>query len=145
MCFVSVRSFGSPGKVVLFVKFINFFLLKYESSARTSPIHAVCSANGGGVSICIQHLHFFIQLIVILQIRSPPHNLDSRTTITIDDRTFVVEADDLEKICDLGRGAYGIVEKMRHRQTGTVMAVKRITATVNTQEQVRCADHALTA
>lgn len=47
-----------------------------------------------------------------------------------------MEADDLEKICDLGRGAYGIVEKMRHRQTGTVMAVKRITATVNTQEQV---------
>lgn len=69
--------------------------------------------------------------------RGPPHNLDSRTTITIDDKTFVVEADDLEKICDLGRGAYGIVEKMRHRQTGTVMAVKRITATVNTQEQVR--------
>lgn len=48
----------------------------------------------------------------------------------------MVEADDLEKICDLGHGAYGIVEKMRHRQTGTVMAVKRITATVNTQEQV---------
>ena len=47
-----------------------------------------------------------------------------------------MEADDLEKICDLGHGAYGIVEKMRHRQTGTVMAVKRITATVNTQEQV---------
>lgn len=36
----------------------------------------------------------------------------------------------------LGHGAYGIVEKMRHRQTNTVMAVKRITATVNTQEQV---------
>lgn len=47
-----------------------------------------------------------------------------------------MEADDLEKICDLGHGAYGIVEKMRHRQTNTVMAVKRITATVNTQEQV---------
>lgn len=65
-----------------------------------------------------------------------PRNLDSRTTITIDDKTFEVEADDLEKISDLGHGAYGIVEKMRHRQTNTVMAVKRITATVNTQEQV---------
>lgn len=31
-----------------------------------------------------------------------PHNLDKRTTITIDDKTFVVEADDLEKISDLG-------------------------------------------
>lgn len=34
---------------------------------------------------------------------SAPHNLDKRTTITIDDKTFVVEADDLEKISDLGK------------------------------------------
>lgn len=53
-----------------------------------------------------------------------PKNLDKKTTITIGDRTFVVEADDLVKICDLGRGAYGIVEKMRHVATGTMMAVK---------------------
>lgn len=68
---------------------------------------------------------------------APPRNLDTRATITIDDKTFEVQADDLEKIADLGRGAYGVVEKMRHIKTGTVMAVKRITATVNTQEQVR--------
>lgn len=49
----------------------------------------------------------------------------------------MVEADDLEKICDLGRGAYGFVEKMRHIPSGTIMAVKRIAATVNTQEQKR--------
>ncbi|XP_055844079.1 dual specificity mitogen-activated protein kinase kinase 3 [Episyrphus balteatus] len=68
---------------------------------------------------------------------TPPRNLDQRTTITIGDNTFEVDADGLEKICDLGRGAYGIVEKMRHTQTGTVMAVKRITATVNMKEQKR--------
>ncbi|KAK3909381.1 Dual specificity mitogen-activated protein kinase kinase 6 [Frankliniella fusca] len=68
---------------------------------------------------------------------TPPRNLDKKTTITIGDRTFVVEADDLEKICDLGRGAYGIVEKMRHIPSQTVMAVKRIAATVNTKEQKR--------
>lgn len=67
--------------------------------------------------------------------RTPPRNLDSSATITIGDRTFVVEADNLEKICDLGRGAYGIVEKMRHRETNTVMAVKRIASTINSQEQ----------
>jgi hypothetical protein len=50
--------------------------------------------------------------------------LDKRTTITIGEKTFEVEADDLEKICDLGRGAYGIVEKMRHIPSGTIMAVK---------------------
>ncbi|KAK9299623.1 hypothetical protein QLX08_007423 [Tetragonisca angustula] len=68
---------------------------------------------------------------------TPPRNLDKRTTITIGDKTFVVEADDLETICILGRGAYGIVDKVRHKQSGTIMAVKRITATVNTQEQKR--------
>lgn len=72
-----------------------------------------------------------------LEVITPPRNLDKRATITIDDRTFEVEADDLEKIADLGRGAYGVVEKMRHIKTNTVMAVKRITATVNTQEQKR--------
>uniref|UniRef100_A0A6M2DWV1 mitogen-activated protein kinase kinase n=1 Tax=Xenopsylla cheopis TaxID=163159 RepID=A0A6M2DWV1_XENCH len=68
---------------------------------------------------------------------TPPRNLDKSTTITIDDKNFSVAADDLEKICDLGRGAYGIVEKMCHKPSGTVMAVKRITATVNSQEQKR--------
>lgn len=68
---------------------------------------------------------------------TPPRNLDQRATITIGDKTFEVDADGLEKICDLGRGAYGIVEKMRHTQTDTVMAVKRITATVNMKEQKR--------
>lgn len=71
----------------------------------------------------------------------PPRNLDSRATITIDEHQFEVQADDLEKIADLGRGAYGVVEKMRHIKTGTIMAVKRITATVNTQEQVSDLQH----
>jgi hypothetical protein len=50
--------------------------------------------------------------------------LDSRTSITIDDRTFSIEADDLESLCVLGRGAYGVVEKVKHKQTGTILAVK---------------------
>ncbi|XP_014288622.1 dual specificity mitogen-activated protein kinase kinase 3 [Halyomorpha halys] len=68
---------------------------------------------------------------------APPRNLDKRTTITIGDKTFVVEADDLELISNLGRGAYGVVDKMRHIPSETVMAVKRITLTVNTVEQKR--------
>uniref|UniRef100_A0A8C7GL72 mitogen-activated protein kinase kinase n=1 Tax=Oncorhynchus kisutch TaxID=8019 RepID=A0A8C7GL72_ONCKI len=50
---------------------------------------------------------------------------------------FVVNADDLEQIDELGRGAYGVVDKMRHMPSGLIMAVKRIRATVNTQEQKR--------
>ncbi|XP_036297489.1 dual specificity mitogen-activated protein kinase kinase 3 [Pipistrellus kuhlii] len=68
---------------------------------------------------------------------TPPRNLDSRTFITIGDRNFEVEADDLVTIAELGRGAYGVVEKVRHAQSGTIMAVKRIRATVNSQEQKR--------
>ena len=67
----------------------------------------------------------------------PPRNLDSKTTITIDGKLFEVDAADLECISPLGHGAYGVVEKMRHRQTNTVMAVKRITCTVNSREQQR--------
>lgn len=59
-----------------------------------------------------------------------PRDLDSRTTITIDDQTFDIEADDLESICVLGRGAYGVVEKMRHKQTETILAVKVIELTL---------------
>jgi hypothetical protein len=35
-----------------------------------------------------------------------------------------VSANDLEKIVELGRGAYGVVEEMRHRPTGLIFAVK---------------------
>lgn len=71
-----------------------------------------------------------------------------------------MKADDLEQIAELGRGAYGVVDKMRHVPSGLIMAVKvsewpcalrsasapvnagcllhqRIRATVNTQEQKR--------
>ena len=55
---------------------------------------------------------------------TPPRNLDKRTTITIGEKTFEVDADDLEMLCTLGRGAYGVVDKMKHKQSGTIMAVK---------------------
>lgn len=39
-------------------------------------------------------------------------------------QNFVVKADDLELIAELGRGAYGVVEKMKHVPSGVIMAVK---------------------
>ncbi|KAG8544696.1 hypothetical protein GDO81_022043, partial [Engystomops pustulosus] len=50
---------------------------------------------------------------------------------------YEVKADDLLPIEELGRGAYGVVEKMRHVPSELIMAVKRIRATVNSQEQKR--------
>uniref|UniRef100_A0A8C6V327 Uncharacterized protein n=1 Tax=Naja naja TaxID=35670 RepID=A0A8C6V327_NAJNA len=37
---------------------------------------------------------------------SPPKNLDSRTSITTEEKDFEAEADDLMRISELGRGAY---------------------------------------
>ncbi|XP_060951064.1 dual specificity mitogen-activated protein kinase kinase 6 [Limanda limanda] len=68
---------------------------------------------------------------------APPRDLDSKACVTIGEKNFEVKADDLEQICELGRGAYGVVYKMRHVPSGLIMAVKRIRATVNTQEQKR--------
>lgn len=68
---------------------------------------------------------------------APPRDLDSKACVSIGDKNFEVKADDLEQICELGRGAYGVVDKMMHVPSGTIMAVKRIRATVNTQEQKR--------
>lgn len=75
------------------------------------------------VLLCIK-IEYIFTLYGCFVFRTPPRNLDKRTTITIDEKTFVVEADDLETLCVLGRGAYGIVDKMRHKQSGTIMAVK---------------------
>uniref|UniRef100_A0A8K9USG3 mitogen-activated protein kinase kinase n=1 Tax=Oncorhynchus mykiss TaxID=8022 RepID=A0A8K9USG3_ONCMY len=68
---------------------------------------------------------------------SPPRDLDSKACVTIGEKNFVMKADDLEQIGELGRGAYGVVDKMRHVPSGLIMAVKRIRATVNTLEQKR--------
>lgn len=54
----------------------------------------------------------------------PPRDLDSRTTITLNGEEIEVRAEDLEVLAELGKGAFGIVEKMKHRPSNTVMAVK---------------------
>ena len=53
-----------------------------------------------------------------------PRDLIDKPTITIGNETFDIDAGDLESLCVLGRGAYGVVEKMKLRQTGTILAVK---------------------
>ncbi|KAK7113346.1 dual specificity mitogen-activated protein kinase kinase 4-like isoform X3 [Littorina saxatilis] len=44
-------------------------------------------------------------------------------------------ADDMQDLGEIGRGNYGTVNKMMHKKTGTVMAVKRIRSTVEEREQ----------
>jgi mitogen-activated protein kinase kinase 4 len=49
--------------------------------------------------------------------------------------TFDFSAEDLTDQGEIGRGAYGTVNKVRHNQSGAVMAVKRIRSTVDEREQ----------
>jgi len=46
-------------------------------------------------------------------------------------------ATDLVDHGEIGRGAFGSVNRMTHRQTSTEMAVKRIRSTVDEREQKR--------
>ena len=62
-------------------------------------------------------------------LRTDGSPLDKGAIIRVDGNNVNIDADDLESLCVLGRGAYGVVEKVKHTKTGTILAVKRITAT----------------
>jgi len=64
-------------------------------------------------------------------------NLSDRVTLTINNQDYQCTTSDLVHIEELGRGAYGVVEKMKHTATNIEMAVKRIRHTVNSTEQQR--------
>ncbi|KAK3089931.1 hypothetical protein FSP39_007715 [Pinctada imbricata] len=68
---------------------------------------------------------------------APPRDLDSKVTIKKDGKEFEIDAQDLQTIRNLGRGAYGIVDQVRHKPSCAILAVKRIPMTVNSQEQKR--------
>ncbi|GAA51620.1 dual specificity mitogen-activated protein kinase kinase 6 [Clonorchis sinensis] len=56
-----------------------------------------------------------------------PPGLSSETTIEIDGEKLKIRAVELEKLKEIGRGQYGRVEKMLHRPTQRILAVKLIT------------------
>nr|KAG5713753.1 hypothetical protein BaRGS_024380 [Batillaria attramentaria] len=51
------------------------------------------------------------------------------------DMMYDFTADDMEDLGEIGRGNYGTVNKMLHKKSNTVMAVKRIRSTVEEREQ----------
>ncbi|XP_071797092.1 dual specificity mitogen-activated protein kinase kinase 6-like [Asterias amurensis] len=68
----------------------------------------------------------------------PPGNLDNKATLSISGKGEVeVSADDLVEQIKLGEGAYGVVHKVMHAPSGTLMAVKKIRAQVNKLEDTR--------
>jgi len=65
------------------------------------------------------------------------YGLSNQTTLTINGQDYPCTTANLQSIAELGRGAYGVVDRMRHTDSGIEMAVKRIRHTVNNTEQER--------
>ncbi|KAI1732137.1 protein kinase domain-containing protein [Ditylenchus destructor] len=71
---------------------------------------------------------------------TPPPNVDLDDKFimrTENGSEVLVRANELEKITELGRGNYGVVEKMRHQTTGMIFAVKRIHSSIQDESQKR--------
>ncbi|RMX38310.1 hypothetical protein pdam_00010930 [Pocillopora damicornis] len=51
------------------------------------------------------------------------------------DQSYEYSSEDLDDCGEIGRGAYGTVNKMLHKESNTYMAVKRIRSTVDEKEQ----------
>jgi len=62
-------------------------------------------------------------------------SLESTGKLKIDEKTFDFTSEDLQDQGEIGRGAYGTVNKMYHEESNTLMAVKRIRSTVDEKEQ----------
>ncbi|VDN59049.1 unnamed protein product [Dracunculus medinensis] len=74
------------------------------------------------------------------QPENPPDlDLDDKCMMKLFEQSDEIEVNacDLEKLEELGRGAYGVVEKMRHKKTNFIMAVKRIHSSINDESQKR--------
>lgn len=50
-------------------------------------------------------------------------------------KIFDFTSDDLQDLGEIGRGGFGTVNKMIHRKSNSVLAVKRIRSTVDEKEQ----------
>ncbi|XP_045476262.1 dual specificity mitogen-activated protein kinase kinase 4 isoform X2 [Harmonia axyridis] len=62
-------------------------------------------------------------------------NMHSTGKLTFDGVTYDFTSDDLQDMGEIGRGGFGTVNKMIHRKSGIVIAVKRIRSTVDEKEQ----------
>lgn len=105
---------------------INFFLITAAETTPTRP-----------------------RKVLNLPVKQPQQVVESETDkklkkimkqngiLNISDRSYQTEIKDLEYLGDLGHGTSGHVVKMRHTQSGTIIAVKQMRRTGNTEENKR--------
>ncbi|XP_013914280.1 PREDICTED: dual specificity mitogen-activated protein kinase kinase 4 [Thamnophis sirtalis] len=77
-----------------------------------------------------------VKLSSRLQERLRTHSIESSGKLKISpEQHWDFTAEDLKDLGEIGRGAYGSVNKMVHKPSGQIMAVKRIRSTVDEKEQ----------
>lgn len=62
-------------------------------------------------------------------------SIHSTGKLQFDGTVYDFTSEDLQDLGEIGRGGFGTVNKMVHRKSGTVIAVKRIRSTVDEKEQ----------
>lgn len=61
--------------------------------------------------------------------------MQSTGKLHFDGKVYDFTSEDLQDLGEIGRGGFGTVNKMIHRKSSTVIAVKRIRSTVDEKEQ----------
>lgn len=69
-----------------------------------------------------------------------PANLPRSVTVELDTQSIEITPENLITINQLGRGAYGIVERVSHGPSGFHMALKRITLPMSQDEKIGLMD-----
>lgn len=67
--------------------------------------------------------------------RFKKHNLENTGKLQVNGKIYNFSSDDLIDEGEIGRGAYGTVNKVYHSASDTLMAVKKIRSTVDEKEQ----------
>ena len=87
-----------------------------------------------GWILIAKHRNKFKKCILII-ILTTERSFFSEIQSTISKQPFEFVVNDLEDQGEIGRGAFGSVNKMVHKQSGRRMAVKRIRTTCDEAEQ----------
>uniref|UniRef100_A0A8C9XUB3 mitogen-activated protein kinase kinase n=1 Tax=Sander lucioperca TaxID=283035 RepID=A0A8C9XUB3_SANLU len=85
---------------------------------------------------CFCSLYTHATLLILGRERLRTHSIESSGKLKISpEQHWDFTAEDLKDLGEIGRGAYGSVNKMVHKPSNQIMAVKRIRSTVDEKEQ----------
>lgn len=107
----------------LFVILSLFPLFPLYSSFPTPPSLTLSSSFPTSLYLTFSSIHFLLTLPYRERMRT--HSIESSGKLKIStENACDFTAEDLRDLGEIGRGAYGSVNKMQHKPSGQIMAVK---------------------